>query len=138
MSRNKALLLAALWFGAFFLIPSTEQGLVAKEMMIRITTYLLIGVVLYLAVTLHMLRKALKRVLEETKEDQVKKAARLLRITFDVKRAFGAGTLRTVFERVNKSRDVSMEAKNELYEALRRKRVDIPPPAVGKRSCSQS
>lgn len=138
MSKNKALLLAALWFGGFFLIPSTEQGLVAKEMMIRITTYLLIGVVLYLAVTLHMLRKALKRVLEETKEDQVKKAARLLRITFDVKRAFGAGTLRTVFERVNKSRDVSMEAKNELYEAIRRKRVDIPPPAVGKRSCSQS
>lgn len=137
MSRNKSLLLAALWFAAFFLIPSTPDGLVAKEMMIRITTYLLIGLVIYLAITLHLLRKTLKKLLAEMKEEQVLKAAKLLRITFDVKRAFGAGTLKSVFEKVNKSRDISLDAKNQLYEAIRRKRVDIPPPAMGKRSCSQ-
>ena len=84
-----------------------------------------------------LLRKTLKKLLTEMKEEQVLKAAKLLRITFDVKRAFGAGTLKSVFEKVNKSREISLEAKNQLYEAIRRKRVDIPPPAMGKRSCSQ-
>ena len=63
--------MAALWFAAFFLIPSTPDGLVAKEMMIRITTYLLIGLVIYLAITLHLLRKTLKKLLTEMKEEQI-------------------------------------------------------------------
>lgn len=137
MSRNKSLLLAGLWFAAFFLVPSTSDGLAVKEMMIRMTAYLLIGLVVYLAITLHLLRKTLKKLLAEMREEQVLKAAKLLRITFDVKRALGAGTLRSVFERVNKSRDISLEAKNQLYDAIRRKKVDIPPPAIGKRSWSQ-
>ncbi len=132
MSRNKAVLLILLWIGAFFVIPSTPNGLVAKELMVRISAYLLMGILVYLVITLTKLRRCLKRLMNNVEESEVHRAAWLLRITFDVKRALGAGTLRMVYDRVNKSKHVSLEAKNKLYEAMRRKRVDVPPPLAKK------
>jgi len=65
----------------------------------------------------------------EANDENTLRAAKLLKITFEVKRAFGVGTLKALYNHVNLSKNVSMEAKEELYESIKRKKVEIPPPA---------
>lgn len=132
MSRNKTILLILIIAIIFLMIPGTPQGLYAKEIMIRLTSYFLVLLVIYLAITINLLKKSFKRLFAEANDENVIRAAKLLRITFDVKRAFGVGTLIALFNHVNASSNVTMEAKEELYQAIKRKRVDIPPPVLAK------
>jgi len=129
MSRNKVILAIITGVIIFLAIPGSPQGLYAKEMMIRLTTYLLIFIVIYLIITINLLKRAFKRLFAEANDENTLRAAKLLKITFEVKRAFGAGTLKALFNHVNLSKNVSMAAKEELYEAIKRKRVETPPPA---------
>ena len=132
MSRNKTILLIIIAAIVFVLIPGTPQGLYAKELMVRLTTYLLVFMVIYLAITINLLKRSFKRLFASADDENTLRAAKLLRISFDVKRSFGVGTLKSLFNHVNSSKNVSMAAKEELYDAIKRKRVDIPPPAMAK------
>lgn len=133
MSRNKAILLIGIAAIVFVLIPKTPEGLYAKEMMVRITTYLLIFMLIYLIIMVNLLKRSFKKLFAEANDENTTRAAKLLRITFDVKRIFGVGTLKALFTHVNASKNVSIGAKEELYDAIRRKRVEIPPPAMAKK-----
>lgn len=133
MSRNKAILLIGIAAIVFVLIPKTPEGLYAKEMMVRITTYLLIFMLIYLIITVNLLKRSFKRLFADANDENAARATKLLNITFDVKRTFGVGTLKALFTHVNASKNVSMAAKEDLYDAIRRKKVDIPPPAMAKK-----
>ncbi len=133
MSRNKFILAIIIGVIIFLLIPGTAQGLYVKEMMVRLTTYLLILFVIYLVITINLLKRSFKRLFAEANDENTFRTAKLLRFTFEVKRAFGVGTLKALFNHVNLSKNVSMEAKEELYEAIKRKKVETPPPAGGKK-----
>lgn len=133
MSRNKTILLIIIAAIVFVLLPKTPQGLYYKEMMIRITTYLLVFILIYLIITVNLLKRSFKRLFADANDENTLRAAKLLRISFDVKRTFGVGTLKALFTHVNASRNVSMSSKEELYDAIRRKRVEIPPPAMAKK-----
>lgn len=128
MSRNKALLLILLIAAIFFLLPDTPEGRYAKELMIRLASYLLVVILVYLIITINVLKRAFRRVFDEANDENTLRAAKMLRITFDVKRCFGAGTLKAVYAHANESRNVGLPAKTALYEAIRRKRVEIPLP----------
>lgn len=134
MSRNKTILLLIILGTTFVLIPGTPQGLYIKELMIQLTTYVLVFMLVYLAITINLLKRSFKRLFENPDDENTLRAAKLLRVSFDIKRSFGVGTLKSLFNHVNASKNVSMEAKEELYNAIKRKRVDIPPPAMAKRS----
>lgn len=132
MSRNKVVLLVAFLLIIYFALPSTGTGGLIKAYMVAIAPYVLIFIVVWLFVTINLLRKAMTRLANDITDRNTLAVAKLMRMTFDVKRFMGEQNIIGLYKQVNFSRYVSLASKTALYEALRRKRIDVPPPSTGK------
>lgn len=78
-----------------------------------------------------MVKRAWKKVDQDINDENVINFAKMLNITFDVKRMLGANNLIDLYNKINFSSNASMHAKQLLYEAVRRKRLDVPLPGKG-------
>ncbi|MCQ4637727.1 hypothetical protein NE619_13415 [Anaerovorax odorimutans] len=132
MSRNKFILLFATIIVLYFALPNEGVGLVVKANMMAVAPYIMAFVIIYLVITINVLKRALKKLDADLCDETVINAAKIMNITFDVKRMMGPDNLQAMYNRVNISRFVSIHAKTLLYDALRKKRLDIPPPSAGK------
>ncbi len=131
MSRNKFVVLIFLFVALYFVTPNSGVFATLKANVIMLLPYLLLGVIIYLIITINVLKRAWKRLDANVNDDNVINFAKIMNITFDVKRMLGSSNLIDLYRKVNFSTSVSMNAKQLLFEAMRRKRLDVPPPGKG-------
>ena len=132
MSRNKFILLFGMILILYFLLPSKGLGMVIRANMMAVAPYILLFVIFYLLITINLLKRSLKRMDLELCDETVINVVKMMNITFDVKRMMGTDNLQTLYNQVNASRRISIHTKTMLYEALRKKRMDVAPPSAGK------
>lgn len=132
MSKNKAVLLILTMVIIYFVIPPTPNGFLAKEILIRLVTYLLVVLLVYAIISLNMLKNAMRKLAAEVSDENVAKVVKLLRYTFDAKRMFGVETFKSLYGQVNASKKISTKSKEDLYHAILRKKINVPLPTKGK------
>lgn len=128
MSRNKVILLLGALVLLYLALPNEGIYLTVKTYMLAVAPYAMLTVILYLLISINLLKKALYRLSAEVSEENVLSVTRFLKITFDVKRMIGTVNLIDIYKRVNGTKKISYETKNQLYEVLKRKRIEIPLP----------
>lgn len=128
MSRNKAILLIVLLVVLYLLLPNEGIYHVIKINVIAILPYLMLGIIIYLVITINVLKRAWKKVDANVNDENVINFAKIMNISFDVKRMLGSANLIDLYRKVNFSPNASMKAKELLYKAMRKKRLDVPPP----------
>lgn len=128
MSRNKAILLIVLLVILYLLLPNEGIYHVIKVNVIAILPYLMLGIIIYLVITINVLKRAWKKVDANVNDENVINFAKIMNISFDVKRMLGSANLIDLYRKVNFSPNASMKAKELLYKAMRKKRLDVPPP----------
>ncbi|MEG0663364.1 MAG: hypothetical protein RR472_08800, partial [Anaerovoracaceae bacterium] len=132
MSRNKIVLLLAAGMILYLLLPSTGTGGLIRAYMLALLPYLLILIIVWLLITINLLRKAMSRLAKDLTDRNTLAVAKLLRMSFDVKRFMGETNLINLYKQANFSRNVSLSSKQALYDALQRKRINVPLPSTGK------
>lgn len=131
MSRNKFVLLIILLCAAYFMLPDEGIYGTIKVNFRAILPYVMIGIIIYLIISINVLKRAWRKLDADINDENVTNFAKMLNISFDVKRMLGPGNLMDLYAKVNNSTHASIRAKELLYEALRRKRLDVPPPGKG-------
>lgn len=131
MSRNKVIIFIIVCVIAWFAIPDAGSGAAIKANVLNLLPYILIGVIIYLIITINMLKKRWRDVSEDPSDVKVQEFAKMLNITFDVKRMLGSENLVALYKEINISKKPSMKSKKLLYEAYKKKRLDVPPPSQG-------
>ncbi|MEG1930124.1 MAG: hypothetical protein RR131_03195 [Anaerovorax sp.] len=134
MSRNKAVLVILALLAIYFLIPSTPHGLLVKTILIRLATYALVVLLIYAIISLNMLKKAMRNLAAEVSDENVARTVKLLRYTFDAKRMFGVETFKSLYNQVNGSKKITSKSKEDFYNAMLRKKINVPLPSKGKSS----
>ncbi|MEG0829573.1 MAG: hypothetical protein RSD88_03180 [Anaerovoracaceae bacterium] len=138
MSRNKIVLLVCALVVIYLLLPSEGAGGIIKANMLAILPYVVLLLIIYLVITINVLKWGMQKLSRDITDEQVVYVAKVMRITFDVKRIMGSANLIELYKRVNFSRFVSFHSKELLYNAIRRKKVDVPPPSDGKSGTTES
>ncbi len=131
MSRNKLILLVIILAGIYFALPNDGIYHIIKVNVRMVLPYIMIAVIIYLIFTINLLKRAWKRVDADVNDENTINFAKLMNITFDVKRMLGSTNLIDLYNKINLSTRVSIKAKELLYDAMRRKRLDVPPPGKG-------
>lgn len=131
MSRNKFIVLIALLAGIFFIMPSEGIYGSIKGNIINLLPFIMLGIIIYLIVTIVVLKKAWRKLDDMVNDENVINFAKIMNISFDVKRMFGVNHLLDLYAKVNFSKHASIHAKTLMFEALRRKRIDAPAPGQG-------
>lgn len=131
MSRNKFVLILCVLVMAYVLTPATGTWYIVKHNILIGLPYVMILVIIYLVITINVLKRYWKKVDSDLSDENVINLAKMMNITFDVKRMLGPTNLIDLYNKVNFSGNVSMHAKELLYEAMRRKRLDVPVPGKG-------
>lgn len=131
MSRNKFILIMCLLVMAYLLTPSDGVWYIVKLNVIRALPYVLAFIIIYLVITISVLKRRWKKLDGLLTDDNVIDFAKMMNISFDVKRMLGTTNLIDLYNKVNFSPRVSLHAKQLLYEAMRRKRLDVPVPGEG-------
>lgn len=138
MSRNKVILLIVGLVALYLLLPKTGVGGIIKANMIAIAPYVLLFIIIWLLVTINMLKRAMKKLNEEINDANALSVSKMMNITFDVKRFMGEGNLIDLYNRANIATNVSFHTKELLYNSMRRKRIKVPVPSSGKKDASAS
>ncbi len=133
MRRNRTILMLLLLILLFFLLPKEGTGYYIRLYLRNLLPYIVIGVIIYLAIMIRKLRKCFYKAEHEPSDESVTELARNLNKSFDVKRIFGKDYITASYRTINDSAHVSIKAKQELYEAIKRKKLDIPLPYEGGR-----
>ncbi|MBQ0079652.1 MAG: hypothetical protein KBS66_07175 [Eubacterium sp.] len=131
MSRNKFILLCALAALLYLTLPNEGFGLWYKINLRNFLPFFMAFLITYLFITMFFLKKAWKEMDKNVCDETVIKFSKIMNISFDVKRMLGANNLIDLYHKVNFSSNASMDAKQLLYDAMRRKRLDVPPPGQG-------
>lgn len=131
MSRNKVVLFLMAVAVAWLMTPRTGIVMVVKMNIINALPYIMALIIIYLVITINMLKRKWKKLDQELSDENVIEFAKMMNITFDVKRMLGVPNLLDLYSKVNFSRFVSMHAKEVLYKSMRRKRLDVPVPGSG-------
>ena len=93
--------------------------------------FTMMGVIIYVVITISALKRAWKKLDAVPNDENTVNFAKIMNISFDVKRMLGPGNLSDLYRKISFSPDVSLKAKELLYQAMRRKRLDVPPPVQG-------
>ena len=133
MRRNRIILMVILLIALMLLLPKDGTGYYFRAYAKLILPYIIIGVILYLAIMIRKLRKSFYQAEHETSDEAVFKLAENLNRTFDVKRVFGKDYITASYRTINDSTEISIATKQALYEAIRRKKLDIPLPSAGRK-----
>lgn len=129
MSRNKIILLVGALILIYISLPSEGIYLKIKMIMLTVAPYIMIGIIIYLIITIQILKKSLYKLSQNVSDENIYSVVKLLKISFDVKRMVGTVNLINMYNLSNKNKNVSYEAKNAFYEALRKKHIEIAPPS---------
>lgn len=128
MSRNKFILLIIFFAGLYFLLPDDGIYHRIKINAVAVLPYIMIGIIIYLFITMAFLKKAWRKLDEQTNDQNAADFAKIMNITFDVVRILGGANLTALYNKVNFSPSVSLHSKQLLYDAMRRKRLDVALP----------
>ncbi|HWQ78470.1 MAG TPA: hypothetical protein VN381_06625 [Anaerovoracaceae bacterium] len=128
MSRNKFILLIIFFAGLYYLLPDDGIYRVIKVNTVAVLPYIMLGIIIYLFITINFLKRAWKKLDSELSDENTVNYAKIMNISFDVVRMLGAPNLTSLYNKVNFSASVTMNSKRLLYEAMRRKRLDVAPP----------
>lgn len=131
MSRNKVVLFLMAVAVAWLMTPRDGIFMIIKANIINALPYVMILVIIYLFITITVLKKKWRKLDQELSDENVIDFAKMMNVTFDVKRMLGVPNLIDLYNKVNFSRFVSLHAKEILYKAMRRKRLDVPVPGAG-------
>ncbi|MCI9598254.1 MAG: hypothetical protein HFE75_13340 [Firmicutes bacterium] len=131
MSRNKWILLMIVLAGVYFALPNEGVYRIIKMNARMVLPYIMITVIIYLIFTINLLKRAWRKVDAHVNDENTVNFAKLMNITFDVKRMLGPTHLINLYNKINFSSHVSPRSKELLYDAMRRKRLDVPPPGQG-------
>ena len=131
MSRNKVILILCILAMAYVLTPTTGNWYIIKHNVLMALPYVMILVIIYLIITINVLKRYWKKLDANMTDENVINFAKMMNITFDVKRMLKPSNLIDLYNKVNFSTQISLHAKELLYEAMRRKRLDVPLPGEG-------
>ncbi|MBQ8151811.1 MAG: hypothetical protein IJ070_03490 [Firmicutes bacterium] len=131
MTRNKFVLLLMAVAVAWLMTPRTGIFMVIKVNIINALPYVMAFIIIYLIITINMLKSKWKKLDQNLTDANVIDFAKMMNVTFDVKRMLGVTNLIDLYSKVNFSHKISMHAKELLYQAMRRKRLDVPVPGQG-------
>lgn len=131
MSRNKLILFIIILVMIYLILPDSGIYDSIKANMLAVLPFIMIGVIIYLVITINVLKRAWKKLDAVPNDENTINFAKIMNITFDVKRMLGPANLMDLYRKVNFSSGVSLHAKDLLYQAMRRKRLDVPPPGKG-------
>lgn len=131
MSRNKLILFIIILAVVYMLMPDTGIYASIKANLMATLPFIMMGVIIYLVITINVLKRAWKKLDAKPNDENTINFAKIMNITFDVKRMLGPANLIDLYRKVNFSNNVSLKAKELLYQAMRRKRLDVPPPGQG-------
>ena len=131
MSRNKLILSIFVLAIVYMVMPDTGIYASIKTNLIAVLPFVMMGVIIYLAITINVLKRTWKKLDAKPNDKNTINFAQIMNITFDVKRMLGPANLIDLYQKVNFSSNVSLKAKDLLYQAMKRKRLDVPPPGEG-------
>lgn len=115
----------------YLIMPSDGIYGSIKANMLAVLPFIMMGVIIYLIITINVLKRAWKKLDSAPNDENTINFAKIMNITFDVKRMLGPTNLIDLYQKVNASSRVSLKAKDLFYQAMRRKRLDVPPPGKG-------
>lgn len=128
MSRNKFILFILILVVVYMLSPDTGIFGAIKANLVAVLPFLMMGVIIYLFITITVLKRAWKRLDAAPNDDNTINFSKIMNISFDVKRMLGPNNLTDLYRKINFSSTVSLKAKELLYHAMKRKKLDVPPP----------
>lgn len=131
MSRNKFILLFAILVIIYLVMPSEGIYGSIKANVILALPFLMIGVIIYLFTTVIVMRRAWRKLDNNVIDDNVIAFAKIMNISFDVKRMMGVNNLLDLYTKVNFSRHASMKAKELLYQAMRQQETGCTASGTG-------
>lgn len=131
MSRNKLILFIVILVTVYLFLPDSGVYGTIKANMLAVLPFIMMGIIIYLIITINVLKKAWKKLDANPCDETTINFAKIMNITFDVKRMLGPTNLIDLYRKVNLSSNVSLRAKDLLYQSMRRKRLDVPPPGKG-------
>ena len=131
MSRNKFILIAIILAMLYYFLPDTGIYHTAKTNTIIILPYFLVCMIFYLIITINLLKRAWKKLDAKLVDENVINFSKIMNISFDVVRMLGQANLVALYNKVNFAESVSIHSKNLMYEAMRRKRLDVILPGQG-------
>ena len=116
MSRNKFILLFAILVIIYLVMPSEGIYGSIKANVILALPFLMIGVIIYLFTTVIVMRRAWRKLDNNVIDDNVIAFAKIMNISFDVKRMMGVNNLLDLYTKVNFSRHEGEGAAVSGYE----------------------
>lgn len=131
MSRNKILLFMIILVIVYMVMPDSGIYGAVKANIAAALPFAMMGVIIYVVITISALKRAWKKLDAVPNDENTVNFAKIMNISFDVKRMLGPGNLSDLYRKISFSPDVSLKAKELLYQAMRRKRLDVPPPGQG-------
>ena len=131
MSRNKILLFMIILVIVYMVMPDSGIYGAVKANIAAALPFTMMGVIIYVVITISDLKRAWKKLDAVPNDENTVNFAKIMNISFDVKRMLGPGNLSDLYRKISFSPDVSLKAKELLYQAMRRKRLDVPPPGQG-------
>lgn len=138
MSRNKAILILGILVAAYFIMPNYGIYHTIKVNAVGLLPFALLAVIVYLVITINVLKHAWKKLDRELNDKNTIDFAKIMNISFDTKRMLGSQNLQNLYSKVSFSQNVSLKAKKLLYEAMRRKRLDVPQPGKGDANAARA
>jgi len=132
MSRNKTILLIVALVALYVLLPTSGVAGIIKANMQALAPYVLLFIIVYLLVTINMLKRALTKLNNKINDANTINVSKLMNITFDIKRFMGEGNMIELYNRVNFAKNVSVHAKTLFYKSMKKKRMSVPVPATNK------
>ena len=131
MSRTKILLFMIILVIVYMVMPDSGIYGAVKANIAAALPFTMMGVIIYVVITISALKRAWKKLDAVPNDENTVNFAKIMNISFDVKRMLGPGNLSDLYRKISFSPDVSLKAKELLYQAMRRKRLDVPPPGQG-------
>lgn len=128
MSRNKFILLIIILAGLYYFLPDDGIYRLIKINAVALLPYIMIGLIIYLLITVQLLKRAWTKLDNQPTDENVVNFSKLMNISFDTVRMLGAANLIALYDKINFTPSISKKSKQLLYEALRRKRLDVAPP----------
>jgi hypothetical protein len=128
MSRNKFILLFVILAALYYTLPNTGVYHTIKVNTVASLPYLMLCFIAYLLITITLLKRAWKRLDNQPTDEHTVAFAKIMNLSFDVVRILGEPNLIALYNKINFTKSVSTHAKQLLYTALRRKRLDVSPP----------
>ena len=111
MSRNKFILLFAILVIIYLVMPSEGIYGSIKANVILALPFLMIGVIIYLFTTVIVMRRAWRKLDNNVIDDNVIAFAKIMNLSFYVKRMMGVHTILDFYTTANFSRTTSFKAK---------------------------